>query len=143
MSPEARSLRSIDEVQQLIATIPYARLLGFSVEADADGGLLGRMAFSQMRYGNARFKALHGGALAGLLEFAALAELLRQPRVQPVPARLSISVDYLRAAHDRDTVASASLIRIGRRIAGVRAVAWQADPAKPVVAATVQFQLEV
>lgn len=143
MSPDARSLRSIDDVRQLIATIPYARLLGFSVEAAADGSLLGRMAFAEMRYGNARFKALHGGALAGLLEFTALAQLLREPRVQPMPARLSVSVDYLRGAHDQDTFASARLIRIGKRIAGVHAQAWQADPDKPVVAANVQFQLEV
>lgn len=142
MQAESSTTRDFGEVRSLIASIPYAGLLNISVQPGTDGELRGVMARGPMLVGNERFKALHGGALAGLLEYTALAELMSSRLVKPMPARLSINLDYLRSAHDGDTHASAELIRIGKTTCSMRVVAWQADPTKPVAAARVQFLLK-
>lgn len=76
----------------------------------------------------------HGGALGGLLEMAAIAALQADlagiddhPRLKPV----NITIEYLRGAVQRRTFARGEVVRQGRRLANVRAVAWQESPDKP------------
>ena len=88
---------------------------------------------------------LHGGAIAGLLEFAAFETLRRaigDDRVTMKP--VTVTVDYLRGAGAElgDTHADAVVERLGNRIANVDAVAWQADRSKPVATARINFLLE-
>lgn len=141
MQVEQPARRELQEVQTLISAIPYAdRLLHLSI-TDAHDATRGYMPRNPALLGNERFGALHGGALAGLLEITALAELLSSPSVRPMPIRLSISFDFFRAASDADTHARAQLIRIGRTTASVRVTAWQDNESKPVAEARVQFFL--
>jgi uncharacterized protein (TIGR00369 family) len=115
---------------------PYAQTLGIeAVEAPEEGAaLLYRMPFGEVVLGRPGF--LHGGAIAGLLEFAAIATLLREldesgTRVKPI----NMSVSFMRGGTEQDTFAAATVTRIGGRVANVEAHAWQQDRSKPIAAA--------
>jgi len=86
---------------------------------------------------------LHGGAIAGLLEFAAftgLARAIDDPQVTMKP--ITVTIDYMRGGTARDTFAAAVVERLGGRIANVEAFAWQKDRAKPIASARVNFLLD-
>ena len=87
---------------------------------------------------------LHGGTVAGLLEIASIAQIIRalpDDDAAPVVKPISVTVDYLRAAACETTYAAAVITRMGRRIANVRAEAWQADRAQPVAASHMNVML--
>jgi uncharacterized protein (TIGR00369 family) len=121
---------------------PYARLLGLRLadpSDDAECRLV--MPFHDDVVGRPGF--LHGGAIAGLLEFAAFTSLalaLGDPRVGMKP--ITVTVDYLRGGGPRDTFASADILRLGSRMANVEAIAWQADRSSPIAAARLNFLLK-
>jgi uncharacterized protein (TIGR00369 family) len=86
---------------------------------------------------------LHGGAIAGLLEFAAftgLARAIGDDAVQMKP--ITVTIDYMRGGTGRDTFAAAVVERLGSRIANVEAFAWQKDRTSPIAAARVNFLLD-
>ena len=112
---------------------PYAQLLQLRID-DSDGDCRFVMPFREDVVGRPGY--LHGGAIAGLLEFAAFTSLARaidDPAVAMKP--ITVTVDYMRGGTDRDTFATAEIQRLGTRIANVEAHAWQQDRAKPIAAA--------
>ncbi len=112
---------------------PYAATLGIE-PVDVAGERLYRMPFGDVVLGRPGF--LHGGAIAGLLELAAIATLLREldePEATVKPINMSVS--FMRGGTDQDTFAAATITRIGSRVANVDAQAWQQDRAKPIAAA--------
>ena len=119
---------------------PYAELLGLSVESSGDGPVL-LMPFGTAVVGRPGF--VHGGALGGLLEMAAIVTLrhaLDDPAVVAKP--INLTVDYMRGGRDKDTRAVGTVRRLGTRIANVDAAAWQDDPANPIAAARLTFLLK-
>jgi uncharacterized protein (TIGR00369 family) len=124
-----------------IETLPYAVMLG--VIADHDGSDLKLiMPYRETLIGSPG--RLHGGAIAGLLELAALSTLVLAlpedealPEIKPV----TVTVDFMREGGMRDTFASATITRLGRRIANLRAVAWQYDYSRPIAAANLNIVL--
>ncbi|MSP60712.1 MAG: PaaI family thioesterase [Myxococcales bacterium] len=132
--------RASGDPAALAAAVPYARFIGFSVERD-QAGLVGRLRYAPHLVGNSLLPALHGGTLGSLLESIAMFELLLQSNAPAAPRIISITVEYLRSARPVDTLARAEITRHGRRVATVRAVAWQEDPGKPVAAANAHFLL--
>ena len=88
---------------------------------------------------------LHGGAIAGLLEFTAFDALRRALGDETVTMKpVTVTLDYLRGAGASrgDTHAEAVIERLGNRIANVDAVAWQKDRERPVATARINFLLE-
>ena len=86
---------------------------------------------------------LHGGAIAGLLELAAfttLSRALHEERVVMKP--ITVTVDYMRGGTERDTFASATVERLGTRIANVEAFAWQKDRESPIASGRLNFLLD-
>lgn len=119
---------------------PYAQLLKLRAEPDTDGAPLFVMPFDEDVMGRPGF--LHGGAIAGLLEFAAftaLRQALGEASVTMKP--INVTVDYMRGGHPRDTFAAATIERLGARIANVEAQAWQKDRTAPIAAAQMNFLL--
>jgi uncharacterized protein (TIGR00369 family) len=115
---------------------PYALSLGMTVERLEGGVPLIAMEFDGKVEGRPGF--LHGGAIGGLLEMAAIAalraELLggeTQAQIKPV----NVTVEYLRGGTRQRTFALGKVTRAGRRIANLSAEAWQDDPAKPIATA--------
>ena len=119
---------------------PYARLLNLSAE-ERDGALRFLMPFPEDVVGRPGF--LHGGAIAGLLEFAAFTALDRAlgDRVSKKKP-ITVTVDYMRGGTPHDTFAEAVVERLGNRIANVEAFAWQGDRNKPIASARINFLLE-
>ena len=119
---------------------PYAGLLGATLERDEAGRPVLVMPFADDVVGRPGF--LHGGAIAGLMELAALASLTHalageggaegfQGRIEPITA----TVDFMRGGRDQPTRAAGIVTRLGGRIANVEATAWQDDPARPIATA--------
>ena len=119
---------------------PYAQLLRLRTETGEDGAPLFVMPFHDDVVGRPGY--LHGGAIAGILEFAAFMTLRqalggRTAEMKPI----NVTVDYMRAGHPRDTFATARIERLGGRIANVEAQAWQQDRNEPIAAAQMNFLL--
>ena len=119
---------------------PYAELLQLRAEQGEDGQGLFVMPFHDDVIGRPGY--LHGGAIAGLLEFAAYGELSRALEGRGLrPKPISVTVDYLLGGKDRDTYAGATIERLGARIANVEAFAWQTDRSRPIASARINFLL--
>lgn len=120
---------------------PYARLLGLDLEHGADGSPVMVMPFATDVIGRPGF--LHGGAIGGLLEMAAIVALRHAlsddaVRVKPI----NVTVDYMRGGRDRPTRAAGIVTRLGNRIANVEAVAWQDDRDRPIAAARMNYLIQ-
>jgi uncharacterized protein (TIGR00369 family) len=119
---------------------PYARLLQLRAGTDADGAPMFIMPFHDDVVGRPGF--LHGGAIAGLLEFAAFASLRHALGGTAATMKpINVTVDYMRAGQPRDTFAAATIERLGARIANVEAYAWQKERAAPIASAQMNFLL--
>lgn len=125
----------------IVAAVPYAQYMGFEVRLE-EGDVFGVMRYGGHLVGNPTVGALHGGTLGALMEFTAIFKLLHASDVSRVPKTVNITVEYLRSARCVDTFARAHLVRLGRRIANLRIVAYQDDPARPVSAASAHFLLD-
>ena len=118
---------------------PYAELLGLRTERTADGEMLWVMPFREEVVGRPGF--LHGGAIAGLLEFAALGTLYEALDEGVTAKPINVSVDFMRGGIEHETYAAATITRLGNRVANVEAHAWQQDRAKPIAAARMNLLL--
>lgn len=106
---------------------PFAAKMGFRYKATDEGVML-VMPFRPAIIGAPG--RLHGGSIAALLEFsglvAAVDETIRtygMPEALPRP--INVTVEYLREGQPEDTYAIARVTRLGRRVANIRAEAWQ------------------
>jgi uncharacterized protein (TIGR00369 family) len=118
---------------------PYAQLLGLTAERDGDGAPVLVMPFGVDVLGRPGF--LHGGAISGLMEMAAIVALYDAlageggGEVKPV----NVTVDFMRGGRDKPTRSRGIVTRLGTRVANVEATAWQDDPAKPIAAARMNY----
>ena len=116
---------------------PYADVLGLS--RDPDDRTILVMPFSQDVLGRPGF--VHGGAIGGLLEMAAIVALKEAleaeggGRIKPI----NVTVDFMRGGRLVETRARGHVERLGRSIANLSAEAWQDDPAKPIAAARMNY----
>ena len=118
---------------------PYGKLLGLRMRRGEDGGQLWVMPFADAVLGRPGF--LHGGAIAGLLEFAALGIVYAALDPGTIVKPVNVSVDFLRGGTDHDTFATALITRLGKRVANVEAHAWQDDRTRPIAAARMNLML--
>ena len=120
---------------------PYARFLGIERRRAEDGELQFVMPFGEAVLGRPGF--LHGGAIAGLLEFAAIGAIYEAlgtregVTVKPV----NVNVNFMRGGTEHDTFAAATVTRLGNRVANVEAHAWQQERDKPIAAAQMNVLL--
>ncbi|MBX3595358.1 PaaI family thioesterase [Sphingomonas sp.] len=121
---------------------PYAQILGIELEAGPGAPVLA-MPFGPRVLGRPGF--VHGGALAGLLEIAAISALRHalagEARDEAVVKPVNVTVDFMRGGREKVTRAQGHVTRLGTRIANVEAVAWQDDRDRPVAAARMHFLL--
>lgn len=126
----------------MMALPPYAHTLGVSLEMEAGRPLL-IMPFGNDVIGRPGF--VHGGALAGLLELAAIVGLRHALDAADRTAHLfkpiNVTTDFMRGGRDRITYAQAMVSRLGTRVANVEAVAWQDARDRPVAAARLNFKI--
>ncbi len=129
------------DLNALMQVIPYARRLGFT------GHVFGNEVITEMRFderlvGNPVLPALHGGTVGALLESAAIFKLLWDQETARFPKTIDITISYLRSARPLNTFAQAIITKHGRRVANVRAEAWQQERDRPVAVAHAHFLLK-
>lgn len=134
--PETQALRradNIEKLQALLDGIPYARFLDLSIEQRGDE-ITTTLPFARKLVGNPLLPALHGGVIGAFLEMTALMQLIADSTSVSLPKTIDITIDYLRSGRPVDTFARAVVSRLGRRVANVRAEAWQEEREKPIAA---------
>lgn len=124
----------------LVQRIPYARLLGLRTERD-DEGLICVLPFRDGIVGNARLPAVHGGVIGSFLEMTAMLGLIDEGGSERIPKPISFSVDYLRTAGAAETRGRPEIVKLGRRVANVRVLAYQDERSRPVAAGIGNFLL--
>lgn len=133
-----RAARSSGEWNTLATAIPYLAFLGLRLEV-TDGRLVGRLPASETTIGNPMLPALHGGAIAALLESSAHFELFFNEATTTLPKTITATFDYLRSGRPVDTFVHSRVFKQGRRVCTVHASAWQDDEQRPIATATVQL----
>jgi uncharacterized protein (TIGR00369 family) len=121
---------------------PYAEALNMRIDGLHEGSPLIIMPFDNRVQGRPGF--LHGGAISGLLEMAAIAAIsyaLREKGDDAHFKQVNVTVDFMRGGTPQDSKAVGTITRMGRTMANVEARAWQDDPAKPMAMATMHYLL--
>ncbi len=121
---------------------PYADALGIDIDHDEDGNPVLFFDYSDRVAGRPGF--LHGGAMSGLMEMAAVAALRaeldrRGEKVKLKP--VNVAVEFMRGGTEQRTFAMGQVTRAGRRVALVNAECWQDDRAKPIALAQMKILL--
>ncbi|SFO87683.1 Acyl-coenzyme A thioesterase PaaI, contains HGG motif [Pseudomonas sp. NFACC24-1] len=125
----------------LLASIPYARLIGVECTRQGDDWVF-RLPANKDNIGNPLLPAIHGGVIAGFMELAAAVHLLMATGTPGVPKIIDFSLDYLRTGQFRDTYAKCQVWRQGRRVANVAITAWQDVEAEPIATARAHFKIQ-
>ena len=115
---------------EIITQIPYARMIGIAARPSGDGWIT-YLTFRDGLVGNRRLPAIHGGVVGAFLEMAALVELIHQTGGDRIPKPINFIIIYLRSAGPLDSIARAEVVKLGKRVAHVRVIGWQDDPASP------------
>ena len=137
---DIRERGTAGDYQALVERMPYARLLGLSIDSiDAQGHVVTRLRFDPRVVGNPNLPAIHGGVIGAFLEMAAIFQLVREGEGDRLPKPINLTVEYLRSAGPRDSYARATITKHGRRVANVRVQAWQDGPDRPVAVAHGHF----
>ena len=111
--------------------IPYASVLGVEpLFMGNDFTLI--MPYKETNIGNPILPALHGGAIGGFMEIAAVAQILLDYPDEGLPKTVGINIDYLRRGKPQDCFAKAKITRHGRRIVNVNVSVWQDSPELPI-----------
>jgi uncharacterized protein (TIGR00369 family) len=129
-----------DELDAILARIPYARFLGVRVELHGDE-MTAVLPYSEHIIGNPSLPALHGGVIGAFMEMTAVLQLSIAEALQRQPKTVDVSIDYLRSGRPQDTYARALIKKAGRRIANVQVEAWQETRAAPIAALRGHFLL--
>ena len=120
-------LRRERDYQGMLDVIPYTAHLGIAAETGADGPIY-TLPSRDNHIGNKRLPAVHGGAVAALMEAAALVTVLVDEAQDRFPKPIDFSLDYLRSARGGEPLhAACQILRQGRRIAAVRVDCWQGE----------------
>lgn len=126
------------DLQRFLDRSPFAQYLGMECKVEGDE-LTAILPFQDKFIGNRAINAIHGGCAGAFLELTATAQVYLKSDLERPPKPINITIDYLRSAKGEDLFAKATLHKLGRRMASVRAVAWQGDPSKPVTALQAHF----
>jgi uncharacterized protein (TIGR00369 family) len=121
---------------------PYAQSLDMIVASEVGGAPKIVMPFAQKVQGRPGF--VHGGAISGLLEMAAVAAIAHALRERGDNARfkqVNVTVDFMRGGTMQTSYAVGTITRMGRTMANVEARAWQDDPEKPMAMAYLHYLL--
>jgi uncharacterized protein (TIGR00369 family) len=112
---------------------PYARALDMTVVDEIDGAPVIGMPFANRVQGRPGF--LHGGAISGMLEIAAIAAIHQALRAKGSDSNIkqvNVTVDFMRGGLNQMTFAVGEVTRLGRTMANVEARAWQENRDKPI-----------
>lgn len=119
---------------------PYALALNMTVVHEEGGKPVIAMPFADKVQGRPGF--LHGGAISGLLEMAAIAAIhqaLRAKDSDSAIKQVNVTIDFMRGGTGQQTFAVGEVTRLGRTMANVEARAWQEDREKPIAMGNMHY----
>jgi uncharacterized protein (TIGR00369 family) len=126
-----------------VSLLPYADFLGIRVVGERDGAPLLVMPPAEGLIGLP--ERLHGGAIAGLLEIAAIAAidatLEDGEQARTIFKPVTVTVDFMRPGLPVETYACGEVVRVGGRIANVAVSAWQDDPERVIAVARMNLAI--
>jgi len=132
------------QLKDALVKIPYAQTLGIVPRVMGDEFTL-VMPYSADNIGNPVLPALHGGAIGGFMEMAAICQLIidraasgHDPTAE-LPKPIGINIDYLRRGRPVESYARATVFKAGKRVSNVRVEVWQDDPEKPIASLNGHF----
>ena len=137
MNPQLTNPRA-DEIDAILKRLPFAQTLGMRCEVLGDE-MTAILPFQEKLIGNVAIRALHGGAIASFLELTAMLQVFLISDMPRPPKPINLTIDYLRQGRAKDLYARAYVLKMGRRMASVRAEAWQENRAEPVTALMAHF----
>lgn len=109
-----------EQLKQFIEqAVPFNAHLGLHVELLELGKAVIRMPFSKSHVGDVFRPAMHGGALAALIDATAGAAAMTHATANDRLSTIDLRIDYLRPAPLADVLATAEVRRMGKRIAVV------------------------
>ena len=117
----------------VISLPPYALALDMVVFDDVGDAPVIAMPFADKVQGRPGF--LHGGAISGLLEMAAVAAIYRALHANGSDAsikQVNVTIDFMRGGLGQQTFSVGEVTRLGRTMANVEARAWQESSDKPI-----------
>ncbi|HKJ94004.1 MAG TPA: PaaI family thioesterase [Gammaproteobacteria bacterium] len=138
LAERIEAIRRAGDPQALVDMVPYARLLGV-VFREVDGLPTFSLAFRDGNIGNPYLPALHGGAIGGFMENAAVLHLIWTGESRHVPRVVDFSIDYLRPGRPETVIARCDVWRQGSRVANVGIRAWQEDETRVIATARAHF----
>ena len=137
MNPDLTNPRA-DEIDAILKSLPFAQTLGMRCEVLGDE-MTAILPFQEKLIGNVAIRALHGGAIASFLQLTPMLQVFLVSDMPRPPKPINLTIDYLRQGHAKDLYARAYVLKMGRRMASVRAEAWQENRAEPVTALMAHF----
>ena len=133
-------LPELERANDLLRASPFAHWLRTEA-VEAHGRIAVRMHVDEHHIGNPFLRAVQGGIVASLMDYAASLTLSLHLGRAELLRPLSVNVSYLRSARDRDCLADAQIVRLGRRVATLTTRAWQDDAEKPCAVSQYTFVL--
>jgi acyl-coenzyme A thioesterase PaaI-like protein len=136
---QVAALKEAGKFREISEMIPYSKFINLDVDED-ESGLVTILRQTDSNIGNPNIPAVHGGVVGGLLEHAAILQVLMDGAYTRFPKIVNITVEYLRPClATEDTFARGILYKQGRSVSNVRIEAWQSDPERPVAAGHAHF----
>lgn len=133
--------KQANDPERLCQVVPYTKLLGvqFSIEKGNPEKLITRLPYQKKNIGNTLIPALHGGAIGGFMEHAAIMQLMWGLKPTRIPKTIDLSIDYIRSGQPKECFSDVIITRQGRRIAQCQVTAWQDNPDRPIATARAHF----
>lgn len=132
--------RENNDYASLVKAVPYACTIGMGCMKAGDEVIF-TLPANELNIGNPTLPAIHGGVLGGFIEQSAQLHILMLMETPSFPKVIDLSIDYLSAGLFRDSFAECKVLRMGRRIANVSVVVWQARKEEPVATARAHLLL--
>ena len=133
--------------------IPYCNALGLKFAVEGSRAEV-RFARQDFMLGNVKYKVLHGGVTASVLDsIAGIAILAKMAELNPKPdvleqlkdfgriSTIDLRIDYIEPANADAFIATAEVLRVGNHVANVQMTMVAADTGRTVAVGSAAFAI--
>jgi uncharacterized protein (TIGR00369 family) len=123
----------LERVRAMLQFTPHARALGMEVTRVAPARVWGRVPYRSDLVGDPATGVIAGGVITTFLDHICGTAAVAAMETPTTVATIDLRIDYMRPAEPgRDVLAEAHCYKLGRKVAFVRAVAYDDTPDNPV-----------
>ena len=136
MSADAKTT----DIQAIFKSMMHSQALNMQLVSVGEGRAVVSMPYDASLIGDSLTGVVHGGAVSALLDSSAGAAAISHPKVGPIAATMTLSINYMRAAKPHHTlVAEAHCYHVTRFVAFVKVNATDQGHDSPVAIANGTF----